>query len=614
MSSQFLTLLLLVPVLGFLGCILMSRKWERAIFSIAITAILLELFAFIGLSYQWIGLGVSSVFANIGSVYASHDYTFSLAFYFDGLAAVFLGVAIVMTLLIFIFSKYYLHREQGFKRFYGTVLLFFTGLTLIILAGNFEVLFLGWELIGISSVLLIAFYRDRFLPTRNALKVFSMYRIGDAFLLAAIWYMHHIFEKSVNFAEVSGFAAQHETQIVILGLLLLMVAMIKSAQFPFSFWLPRAMEGPTTSSAIFYGALSVHMGLFLLLRTYPLWEESIWVRVAVAAVGLMTALVASSIARVQSSAKTQIAYASITQIGIMFIELAAGLHWLVLLHFVSNASLRTYQLLISPSVVSYLVHDQFFHFTPPLHKIKNTFLGRLRATLYVLGIKEWSMNAVVSRYVWKPLKSIGRIFDFLDKRTVQAISVGFFLLMVIVSTILPASWLLVVSALAAIISIVFYVRAYTTKNTAKTCWNIIMLGHIFGALFLVLSTAGSWQYGIMYGIGVMIAFLVGYACLRYLERKGESSTLRDYQGLIYTFPKLGALFLIVSLLFMAFPISPSFLAQDILISFIPESRAFLVVLFGVSYLLSGVSIIRLYTKVFFGPHKTSHHEIAYRSS
>ena len=222
------------------------------------------------------------------------------------------------------------------------------------------------------------------------------------------------FEKSVNFSEISGVATHHGSSIIIAGLLLLMVAMIKSAQFPFSYWLPRAMEGPTTSSAIFYGALSVHMGLFLLLRTYPFWEENIWIRIAIAAVGLVTAIVATSTARVQSSAKTQIAYASITQIGIMFIELAAGLHWLVLLHFMSNASLRMYQLLISPSIVSYLVHDQFFHFTLPAQKIKGTFIGRLRATWYVLGIKEWNMNTAVSRFIWKPLKTIGRMVSWLD--------------------------------------------------------------------------------------------------------------------------------------------------------------------------------------------------------
>lgn len=616
MLIQLLIMLVLVPALGFVGCIITPKKWERTVFSIAVATILLELAAFLLFGYQYLSEGASSVFTRIGSLYASHNYSFNLELYFDRLGAIFLGMAIVMTVLIFIFSKYYLHREQGFKRFYSTVLLFFIGLSLIILAGNFEVLFLGWELIGISSVLLIAFYRDRFLPARNALKVFSVYRIGDAFLLAAIWYAHHIFEKSVNFSEFSGLVIQHGNSIVILGLLFLVVAMIKSAQFPFSYWLPRAMEGPTTSSAIFYGALSVHMGLFLLLRTYPLWEGSIWLRIAIAVLGLVTAVVASSIARVQSSIKTQIAYASITQIGIMFVELAIGLQWLVLLHFVSNASLRTYQLLISPSVVSYLVHDQFFYFVPPIQRIKDTFLGKFRATFYILGIKEWSMNTVISHYMWKPLKSIGRTCAFLDSLSVQAVSLGIFLilLLIVALTSLSANLLLAISTTVAVVSIVFYIRAYTTKNSARTCWNLIMLGHLFGALFLVLATTGNLQYFAVYGAGVTVAFVVGHACLRYLETKGEPNELRDYHGSIYVYARLGNFFFIVSLLFMAFPISPAFMAQDALVSLIPGDHVFQLVLFCFSYLLVGVSTIRLYTKVFFGPHKTSYHEIAYRSS
>ncbi|HSW91585.1 MAG TPA: proton-conducting transporter membrane subunit [Candidatus Saccharimonadales bacterium] len=615
MLMQLLTVLVLIPILGFVGCILTPRKWERTIFFIAIAAIVLEFVAFLIFGYQWLSTGTSPVFGSVGSLHVGHNYIFDLSFYFDNLAAVFLGMTIIMTALIFIFSKYYLHREQGFKRFYSTVLLFFIGLSLIILAGNFEVLFVGWELIGISSVLLIAFYRDRFLPARNALKIFSLYRVGDAFLLAAIWYAHHIFEKSVSFSEISGLTV-HGSDVVILGLLLLMVAMIKSAQFPFSYWLPRAMEGPTTSSAIFYGALSVHMGLFLLLRTSPLWEDNVWLRIAIAIVGLVTAIVASSIARVQSSIKTQIAYASITQIGIMFIELAAGLHWLVLLHFVSNASLRAYQLLISPSVVSYLVHDQFFYFVTPLQRIKNTFVGKLRATFYVLGIKEWNMNTAVSHYLWKPLKSIGRVFVSLDSLFAQVTSLVVFLtsLAVVSSVTLSSAMQLIISTVAAVVSIIFYIRAYTTKNSARTCWNLIMLGNLFGALFLILASAGSWKYLVMYGAGVTLAFIVGHACLWYLEKKNEPSALRDYHGSIYTFTKLGNLFFIVSLFIMAFPISPSFLAQDVLVSLIPENQAFQIVLFCLSYLLVGVSTVRLYTKVFFGPHKTSHHEIAYKSS
>lgn len=595
---------------------LVLRKWERTIFSITVAAILLELVVFLFLGCRWLTAGASPVTTSVGDLYVSPHYTFSLSLYFDRLSAVFLGMATVMTALVFIFSRYYMHREQGFKRFYSTVLLFFVGLSLIILAGNFEVLLLGWEFIGISSVLLIAFYRDRFLPARNALKVFSVYRIADAFLLAAIWYAHHIFERSVNFFEFSGLSAQHGNQLALLGFLLLVAALIKSAQFPFSYWLPRAMEGPTTSSAIFYGALSVHMGLYLLLRTYPLWEGSMWLRITIAVLGLVTAIVASSITRVQSSIKTQIAYASITQIGIMFVELALGLHWLVLLHFVSNASLRTYQLLISPSIVSYLVHDQFFYFIPPPQRIKSTLLGRLRATVYILSVKEWNMNTAVSHYLWKPLKSIGRACAFLDGAPIQAASLALFLVTATItaSAAFSNGLMLVASTVAAVVSIVFYIRAYATKNSARTCWNLIALGHLFGALFLAIASAGSWKYLIMYGIGMAVSFIAGHVCLWYLEAKGEQSSLRDYHGSMYNFMKLSHLFFIVSLLFMAFPISPSFLAQDILLSLIPGDHAFQVAFFCFSYLLVGVSIMRLYTKVFFGPNKTSYHEKAYKSS
>jgi NADH:ubiquinone oxidoreductase subunit 5 (subunit L)/multisubunit Na+/H+ antiporter MnhA subunit len=615
MLTQLLTALILIPIFGFAGCILTPNKRERTIFSIAIAAILVELVAFLLLGYRWLSADATPVSTTIGTLYASQHYTFSLDFYFDRLSAVFMGMTAIMTTLIFIFSKYYMHREPGFKRFYSTVLLFFIGLSLIILGGNFDVLLLGWELIGISSVLLIAFYRDRYLPARNALKVFSAYRIADAFLLAAIWYAHHIFDKSVNFSALSGIVAGHGSQLGLLGLLLFIAALIKSAQFPFSYWLPRAMEGPTTSSAIFYGALSVHMGLFLLLRTYPLWQGVTWLRVAIAVLGLVTAIVASSIARVQSSIKTQIAYASITQIGIMFIEVAAGLQWLVLIHFVSNASLRTYQLLISPSVVSYLVHDQFFYFVPPAQRIKNTLFGKLRATFYILSIKEWNMNTAVSHYIWKPLKSIGRAVAFLDRSAAQVASAALFLATVLVaaSAAISTGSILAVSTVAAIISIVFYIRAYTTKNSARICWNLIMLGHLFGVLFLGLASAASWKYLVGYGAGVAVAFIAGHVCLWYLETEGESTALRDYHGL-YAFKKLSHVFFIICLLFMVFPISPSFLAQDILLSSIPRSHALQLVLFCVAYLLVGVSIMRLYTKVFFGPYKRNYHEIAYKSS
>lgn len=616
MLTQLLTALVLIPILGFITCIIIPKRWERAIFAVSFTTILSEILVFLALVYKWFISGATPLFASIGTLFTSDHYSFSLDYYFDGISAVFLAMAALIMALVFVFSRYYLHREAGFKRFYCTVLLFFIGLSLIILAGNFEVLLLGWEIIGICSVLLIAFYRDRYLPAKNALKVFSVYRIADAFLIGAVWYAHHIFERQINFSEFPQIAAHHEYQVALLCLLLLVAALIKSAQFPFSYWLPRAMEGPTTSSAIFYGALSVHMGLFLLFRTHALWGDYTALRVVIAVLGLTTAVVASAITRVQSSIKAQIAYASITQIGIMFIEVALGLPWLALIHFVCNASLRTYQLLISGSIMGYLVHDQFFHFVPPAQRIKNTLLGRIYATFYVLGMKEWNMSTAESYYFWRRLKAFGRVFRFLDKPVAQIVSVAGLLAITVFfgNSIVSEGAVLAASTAAAIVSIVFYVRAYTTKGSASAGWNLVMLGNLFGAFFLGLAAGGEWKYLVMYGVGVVAAFIAGHISLRSLVNDGESTSLQDYQGSVYKYPVLALIFFIVCLLFIVFPISPSFLGQEVLLSSIPEEHAFQIVLFCFSYLLAGVSTMRIFVKVFFGPHEKGHHETAYKSA
>src|SRR6185312_12339478 len=151
--------------------------------------------------------------------------------------------------------------------------------------------------------LLIAFYRERQSAVRNALKTYSVYRIADIGMLLAACLQ--------GGGERSGY---------LIGLLLLLAAIGKSAQFPFSFWVPRAMEGPTPSSALFYGALSVHAGAYLLLRTFTLWHVSLTVHLAIGVVGLATAIVASLVSRVQTTIKGQVGYASVSQVGMIFVE------------------------------------------------------------------------------------------------------------------------------------------------------------------------------------------------------------------------------------------------------------------------------------------------------
>lgn len=613
---MLIPLFILLPLFAFVVCCLLPNRFERIISGISVTTIVAVFALFVRTLITWVQGGFAPLSHAGLTVFSNPHYEFAVNFYMDKISVVFFAMTCLTTILVLLFSKYYMHRDPGFRRFHSTILFFFVGLALIIFSGNFETLFVGWEFIGISSFLLISFYRDRFLPTKNSLKVFSLYRIGDALFILALWLAHHYFGHSVQFIELASLISVLGNSFSTLGVLWLIVSLIKSAQFPFSYWLPRAMEGPTVSSAIFYGALSVHIGLFLLLRTYPLWEGSLWLRIGIMCIGLVSALIATSITRVQSSIKTQIAYASVTQIGIMFIELAAGLHSLALFHFVSNACLRTYQLLISPSILSYLVHQQMYSFEPPKQKIGQNFLGKIRSTLFVLGVKEWNMDSTMSHILWQPLKHIGQWVRFLDKSWFSILGA----ILVIVAGFLAYSGtashqaLVALMWLCGILSVLLFVRAYASKGRALVCWTQIFFGQLFVSLFLGILSGASVGTAMLYLSGVVIAYLVGVGCLVFLERTMGSYTLLEFHGFMYAQPTIGDLFFIACLAMITFPITPSFFGEEILLSLTHVNHVAEMVLFMAGYVFLGISVMRLFAKVFFGPHKKTYHEIAYGSS
>lgn len=284
----------------------------------------------------------------IGDPNADH-YGFDLGVLVDGTSLVYLVLTAVLSGTVGAFSLRYLEGERGEGRFFQLLMLFAAGLSLLVVAESLDLLFVGWEIVGITSALLIAFYRERGGPIRHGLLAFAIYRVCDAALLAALVVLHHLAgDGSLPGAFATPLSAAGATT---LGLLLLFASLGKSAQFPFSGWLPRAMEGPTPSSAIFYGALSVHAGAYLLLRTAPLWEGSTIVRAAVIAIGVLSALSGTLVGRTQTDAKSSLAYASVTQVGVIFMEIGLGWHSLALFHVVGHASLRTFELLRAPSLL-----------------------------------------------------------------------------------------------------------------------------------------------------------------------------------------------------------------------------------------------------------------------
>ncbi|MEX0669854.1 MAG: proton-conducting transporter membrane subunit [Pirellulales bacterium] len=261
--------------------------------------------------------------------------------------------------LVNAFAGKYLHREPGFTRFFILLTLFGAGMNLMVLADSIDVLFAGWECLGISSALLIGFFHERSNAVKAALRAFTTYRICDVGILTASVVIHRAvgsgdFDRLFGVNWPNGTCLVSATTATAVSLLLVFAALGKTAQVPFSGWLPRAMEGPTPSSAIFYGALSIHAGAYVLLRCEPLLEQAPLARAALILIGTGTAIHASLVGRVQTDLKSVLAFASMTQASLILVEIGLGWRVIPLVHVIGHAILRSLQILRSPSAL----HDR----------------------------------------------------------------------------------------------------------------------------------------------------------------------------------------------------------------------------------------------------------------
>jgi formate hydrogenlyase subunit 3/multisubunit Na+/H+ antiporter MnhD subunit len=416
---------------------------------------------------------------------------------------------------------------------------------------------------------------------------------------------------------VAGQIDQQFTLALIISLLILVAAAIKSAQIPFSTWLPRAMEGPTTSSAIFYGSLSVHIGVFLLLRTYPFWQDINIIKYAIIAIGVLTILIANSIARVQSTVKTQIAYSSVVQIGIIFIEVALGFHTLALIHFAGNAFLRTYQLLVSPSVLSYLIHDQFYNFKPGSSVAKAGASNKISNSLYILSLKEWNLDTLLYRYLWKPFKWIGSQFSFLKGTAAVIVLLILFVAGVCFVYVADApvgvwtSWL---PALFSFAGLMLILKSFAERGDARRSWIMVVASQFFILLSILLNERFGYNEILIYMSGTLISGLVGYICLTKAKAIDNDIQLSGFHGYTYENPWLGFLFLVSCLGLLGFPITPTFIGIDIMFTHIHEGQFPLIIFTALSFVFIEISVLRIYARIFMGQHKKPFHPIAFRSS
>ncbi len=362
MNANILAIILVAlpaAAAALLGFSLWGRRGlsEAAYSRITAAAFIGVLGCALGLIAALVHYGPTQAVTLVGHWFEVGEYHFDWLLVADRLSIPFALFCGLLVGVIGAFSRRYLHREPGYFRFYFLLALFGAGVELVVMAGNLDLIFIGWEIVGLTSALLIAFFHERRRPVENGFRAFVTYRLCDVGLLAATVWTHHIVgstELVATSGPWGGFPVpQSSFDVTLIGLLLLWATMGKSAQVPLGGWLPRAMEGPTPSSAIFYGAISIHLGPYLLLRAAPILEASTIVSVAVVAVGSITALHATFVGRVQTDIKSALAYASMTQVGLIFVEIGLGLRYLALIHIVGHAALRSLQILRSPS----LLHD-----------------------------------------------------------------------------------------------------------------------------------------------------------------------------------------------------------------------------------------------------------------
>jgi NADH-quinone oxidoreductase subunit L len=617
--NQSISLFVIIPMLAFLASLLWKNKQERPIARIVQFTKAFYIVAAVVYAVLWVANGYIAINYKLVTLYQTDHFVFAIQFYYDKVTAVYSIAGAVLFFLVSTFSRYYMHRDEGFKRFFNTILFFSLGYNLIIFSGNFETLFVGWEIIGLSSFLLIAFYRNRYLPVKNAFKTISNYRISDIALIVAMWLMHHLTHQNITFGqlgEAKNIALQpgNATMGIFIVAMIMLAAIIKSAQFPFTSWLPRAMEGPTSSSAIFYGSLSVHIGVFLLLRTWPFWSDMLWVKIVIIAIGALTGILATLIARVQPTVKTQIAYSSAAQIGIIIIEVALGLHVLALIHFAGNAFLRTYQLLVSPSVLNYLVHHQYFHYHPQADKP----VGKMQAALYMLGIKEWNLDTLLLKFLWKPFKWIGARFRFLGSPVVLVIFVVIGIVAAVGAIYKPE--LLVeqqafvsVLLLSIALAIVLFVFAY--RGSAITAWTYLLLAHFFimagiGVNAVHISTTEI----VFYASGIVLAFALGFYCLQKTKAVDNDIVLDKYHGYVYEQKMTALYFLLAAIGMLGFPITAAFIGIDVLFTYIHSDQVVLIALLALCFIFIELAAIRIFLRIYLGQHKKLYHPVAFRSS
>ena len=395
---HWLLFMLLPPLLGAALNGIFGRRFSRTVVSLigcgaAGLAMIFALDA--ALAFSHLLTAPAPSLCNYFTWIESGGFRADFALYYDRLTLVMTVTVTVVAFIIHLYSMGYMEHEGGYYRFFSYLNLFLFMMLLLTTAGNYVLMFVGWEGVGLCSYLLIGFYFPRKSASDAGKKAFIVTRIGDAGFTLGIALLFWTF-GSVDFRTVFGLMADlpagaMQGTLTWIGILLFLGAVGKSAQLPLYVWLPDAMEGPTPVSALIHAATMVTAGVYMVARSNLLYAHAPLALEIIAIIGCVTAFFAATIALCQNDLKRLLAYSTISQLGYMFVGCGVGVFAAGIFHLMTHAFFKSLLFLAAGSVMHGLSGELDMRKMGGLRqKMKTTFGTFLIAALALSGIPGFS--------------------------------------------------------------------------------------------------------------------------------------------------------------------------------------------------------------------------------
>ncbi|MDP4115092.1 MAG: NADH-quinone oxidoreductase subunit L, partial [Bacteroidota bacterium] len=367
-----------------------KKAYLFEIFIICLTFILSAFLAFQKLAYYPAPIVKEFTWINLGNTPLLGVIKVNLGILVDNLSVIMMAVVALISMLVHFFSLAYMKDDIRYNRYFAYLGIFTFSMSGIVLAHNILMMYIFWELVGISSYMLIGFWFEKKSASDAAKKAFLVNRVGDIGMFAGILilftnYKTFTFSEIFHQISIGHLPFSSEFWLTVAGLLIFCGAVGKSAQFPLHVWLPDAMEGPTPVSALIHAATMVAAGVYLVVRVYPILSgDALFI---IACIGALSAFIPATIALTQNDIKKVLAYSTISQLGYMIMALGVGAYQFAFFHLVTHAFFKACLFLGSGSVIYAMHHEQDMRQMGGLKKkMPWTYATFLISTLAISGI------------------------------------------------------------------------------------------------------------------------------------------------------------------------------------------------------------------------------------